>query len=45
MYTQLVNNLNELGFTEVEPFLSDYLTNSTKEGISLQEALLEISRR
>ena len=45
MYTQLVNNLDELGFTEVEPFLSDYLTNSTKEGISLQEALLEISRR
>ena len=30
MYTQLVNNLDELGFTEVEPFLSDYLTNSTK---------------
>ena len=25
MYAQLVNNLDELGFTEVEPFLSEYL--------------------
>lgn len=45
MYTQLVNNLDELGFTEVEPFLSDYLSKVSKEEVSLQEALLEISQR
>ena len=45
MYTQLVNNLDELGFTDVEPYLSEYLTTATKDGISLQEALYEISKR
>ena len=25
MYANLVNNLDELGFTEVEPYLSEYL--------------------
>ena len=45
MYTQLVNNLGELGFTDVEPYLSEYLTTATKDGISLQEALYEISKR
>ena len=45
MYTQLVNNLDELGFTDVEPYLSEYLTTATRDGISLQEALYEISKR
>ena len=31
MYTQLVNNLDELGFTDVEPYLSEYLTTATKD--------------
>ena len=35
MYAQLVNNLDELGFTDVEPCLSEYLTKSSKEGISI----------
>lgn len=45
MYTQLVNNLDELGFTEVEPFLSEHLTTAAKDGISIQEALLDITNR
>ena len=45
MYAQLVNNLDELGFTEVEPYLSEYLSKAAKEGIALQDALLEISDR
>ena len=45
MYAQLVNNLDELGFTEVEPFLSEYLNKAAKEGIALQDALMEISNR
>ena len=45
MYAQLVNNLDELGFTEVEPYLSDYLTKASKEGISVLDALLHISDR
>ena len=31
MYAQLVNNLEELGFTDVEPYLSEYLTKTSKE--------------
>ena len=45
MYTQLINNLDELGFTDVEPYLSEYLTTASKDGIGLQEALLEITNR
>ena len=45
MYAQLVNNLDELGFTEVEPYLSDYLTKASKEGTSVLDALLHISDR
>ena len=45
MYAQLVNNLDELGFTDVEPYLSEYLTNASKEGISILDALLHISER
>lgn len=45
MYANLVNNLDELGFTEVEPFLSDYLSKASKEGISLQDSLTEITNR
>ncbi len=45
MYAKLVNNLDELGFTEIEPFLSDYLSKSAKEGIALQDALLDITTR
>lgn len=45
MYANLVNNLDELGFTEVEPFLSDYLSKASKEGMSLQDALTEITSR
>lgn len=45
MYTQLVNNLDELGFTEIEPFLSEHLTTAAKEDVSLQESLLKITER
>lgn len=45
MYTQLVNNLDELGFTEIEPFLSEHLTTAAKEDVSLQESLLRITER
>lgn len=45
MYAQLVNNLDELGFTDVEPYLSEYLSKAAKEDKSLQDALLEISTR
>lgn len=45
MYTQLVNNLDELGFTEIEPFLSEYLTTAAKKDVSLQESLLRITER
>ncbi len=45
MYANLVNNLDELGFTDVEPFLSDYLTKVAKDGISVQDALIAITER
>ena len=45
MYAQLVNNLDELGFTDVEPYLSEYLTKASKEGISLLDFLIHISDR
>ena len=45
MYAQLVNNLDELGFTDVEPYLSEYLTKVSKESISLLDALIHISDR
>ena len=45
MYTQLVNNLDELGFTEIEPFLSEHLTTAAKKDVSLQESLLRITER
>lgn len=45
MYAQLVNNLDELGFTDVEPYLSKYLTKASKEGISLLDSLIHISDR
>ena len=45
MYNQLINNFDELGFTDVEPYLSEYLTTASKNGISLQEAFLEITNR
>ena len=45
MYTQLVNNLDELGFTEIEPFFSEHLTTAAKEDASLQESLLRITER
>ena len=45
MYTQLINNLEDLGFTDVEPYLSEYLSSAAKESKTLQEALLEISNR
>ena len=45
MYTQLINNLEDLGFTDVEPYLSEYLNSAAKESKTLQEALLEISNR
>ena len=45
MYTQLINNLEDLGFTDVEPYLSEYLSSAAKESTTLQEALLEISNR
>lgn len=45
MYANLVNNLDELGFTEVEPYLSEYLTKASKEGIGVQDALINITDR
>ena len=45
MYANLVNNLDELGFTEVEPFLSDFLSKASKEGLSLQDGMTEITNR
>ena len=45
MYANLVNNLDELGFTEVEPYLSGYLSKAAKEGISLQDAMTDITDR
>lgn len=45
MYANLVNNLDELGFTEVEPYLSEYLTKVSKESISVQDALINITDR
>lgn len=45
MYAQLVNNLDELGFTDVEPYLSEYLTKASKEGIGLLDSLIHISDR
>ncbi len=45
MYAQLVNNLDELGFTDVEPYLSEYLTKVSKEGISVLDAFLHVSDR
>ena len=45
MYAQLVNNLDELGFTDVEPYLSEYLTKISKEGTSVLDALIHISDR
>lgn len=45
MYTKLINNLDELGFTDVELYLSEYLTTASKDGIGLQDALLEITNR
>lgn len=45
MYAQLINNLDELGFTDVEPYLSEYLTKASKEGISLLDSLIHISER
>lgn len=36
MYAQLVNNLDELGFTDVEPYLSEYLTKTSKDGTSIK---------
>lgn len=45
MYANLVNNLDELGFTEVEPYLSEYLTKVSKEGIGVQDALIHLTDR
>lgn len=45
MYAQLVNNLDELGFTDVEPYLSEYLTKVSKEAVSVQDALLHLTDR
>lgn len=45
MYANLVNNLDELGFTEVEPYLSEYLTKASQEGISVQDAMIHITDR
>ena len=45
MYANLVNNLDELGFTEVEPYLSEYLTKVSKENVSVQDALINITDR
>lgn len=45
MYAQLVNNLDELGFTDVEPYLSEYLTKVSKEAVSIQDALLHLTDR
>ncbi len=45
MYTQLISNLDELGLTDIEPYLSDYLTETAKEGLSPVEIMLEITKR
>lgn len=45
MYANLINNLDELGFTEVEPYLSEYLTKVSKENVSVQDALINITDR
>lgn len=45
MYTQLINNLDELGFTDIEPYLSNYLTETAKEGLSPVEIMLAITKR
>ena len=45
MYAQLVNNLDELGFTDMEPYLSEYLTKVSKEDISILDAFIHISER
>ncbi len=45
MYANLINNLDELGFTDVEPYMSDYLSKVSKEGISVQDALINITDR
>lgn len=45
MYAQLVNNLDELGFTDVEPYLSEYLTKASKDGTSILDAFVHISDR
>ena len=45
MYAKLVNNLDILGFTDVEPYLSKYLSKAAKDGVTIQDALLEISNR
>lgn len=45
MYANLVNNLDELDFTDVEPYLSEYLTKASKEGIGVQDALIHITDR
>ena len=45
MYANLVNNLDELGFTDVEPYLSEYLTKVSKEGTSVQDALIHVTDR
>ena len=42
---QLVNNLDELGFTDVEPYLSEYLTKTSKEDTSILDTLIHISER
>ena len=45
MYANLVNNLDELGFTEVEPYLSEYLTKVSKEGLGVQDAMIHLTDR
>ena len=45
MYAQLENNLDELGFTDVEPYLSEYLTKTSKDGTSILDAFVHISDR
>lgn len=45
MYAKLVNNLDELEFTDIEPYLSNYLAKVAKDGTSVLEALLHISDR
>ena len=43
MYAKLVNNLDELEFTDIEPYLSNYLAKVAKDGTSVLEALLHHS--